>query len=139
VAWDPAARVGVVVLSNQLTSVGDIGLHILRQSTPVQHPTVTRHVEIRVDAAVLDAEAGNYESPEEGIFKITREHDFLNIQLPIAWGLPKFHLRPESLQNFFVAELPIRATFQSDSNGQVNGLLVYPPRGQHALAATRIK
>jgi D-alanyl-D-alanine-carboxypeptidase/D-alanyl-D-alanine-endopeptidase len=139
VAWDPAARVGVVVLSNQLTSVGDIGLHILRPTTAVEHPTVTLHIEIRVDPGVLDAKAGNYESPEEGIFKITRERDFLTIQLPIAWGLPKFRLRPESLQNFFVAELPIRASFQADSNGQVNGLLVYPPRGQHALAATRIK
>jgi serine-type D-Ala-D-Ala carboxypeptidase/endopeptidase len=139
VAWNPAARVGIVVLSNQLTSVGDIGLHILRPTTPIEHPTVTRHVEIHVDSEVLDAETGNYESQEEGIFKVTRERDFLTIQLPIAWGLPKFRLRPEDRQNFFVAELPIRVTFQFESNGQVNGLLVYPPRGRHALAAKTMK
>jgi hypothetical protein len=37
-----------------------------------------------------------------------------------------------------VAELPVRVTFQTDSDGHVNGVLVYPPRGQHALPASRI-
>jgi D-alanyl-D-alanine-carboxypeptidase/D-alanyl-D-alanine-endopeptidase len=139
VVWDPRSRVGVVVLSNQLAGVGDIARHLLRPHVPLERPTVTKHTEISVESAVLDAYAGQYEVKEEGIVRIVREHDFLTIQLPISWGLPKFRLRPESQRDFFVAELPVRLTFQTDPDGQVNGLLVYPPRGQHALPADRIR
>jgi serine-type D-Ala-D-Ala carboxypeptidase/endopeptidase len=138
VAWDPANRVGVVVLSNQLASVGDIGRHLLRPNVPLERPTVTKHTEIALDPEALDAYAGRYEVEDAGVFNIIREHDFLTIQLPADWGLPKFRLRPESQRDFFVAEMPVRVTFQTDGDGRVNGLLVYPPRGQHALAANRI-
>jgi len=137
VAWDPRSRMGVVVLSNQLASIADIGRHLLRPNLPLEPPTVIKHTEITLDPAVLDAYPGQYEAEEEGIFNVARERDFLTIQLPIGWGLPKFRLRPESRRDFFVAELPIRVTFQVDSAGRVNGVLVYPPRGQHALSANR--
>jgi len=138
VAWDPANRAGVVVLSNQLASVGDIARHLLRPNVPLERPTATKHTEIALDSAILDAYAGRYELEGEGVFNITRDHDFLTIQLPTGWGLPKFRLCPEGRRDFFVAELPVRVTFQADSDGRVNGLLVYPPRGQHALVANRI-
>ena len=138
VTWDPKMRVGVVVLSNQLSSVGDIARHLLRPNVPLERPTVIRHTEISLDSSVLDACAGQYEVKDEGVFNVTREHDFLKIQLPIGWGLPEFRLRPESQRDFFVAELPIRVTFQTGSDGRVNGLLIYPPRGQHALPANKI-
>lgn len=137
-AWDPATRVGVVVLSNQLTSVNDIGRHLLRPDVPLEKPTVTKHTEIALDSKILDACAGQYEVQDVGVFNIVRERDFLTIQLPPDWGLPKFRLRPESLQDFFVAELPVRVTFQTGSDGRVSGLLLYPPRGQHALPANRM-
>ncbi len=138
IAWEPGTRVGVVVLSNQLTAVADIGNHLLKPSTPLEPPTVTRHTEINLESKILDACAGHYDAKEEGVFLIVRERDFLTIQMPVGWGLPKFRLRPESSRDFFVAELPIRVAFQTDTNGQVNGILVYPPRGQHALPAHRI-
>ena len=47
-------------------------------------------------------------------------------------------LRPENRRDFFVAQLPVRVTFQADNDGRVNGLLLYPPRGLHALPANRI-
>jgi hypothetical protein len=137
-AWEPRTRRGVVVLSNQLTAVADIGNHLLKPSTPLEPPTVTRHAEINLEWKILDACAGHYDAKEEGVFLMVRERDFLTIQLPIGWGPPKFRLRPESPRDFFVAELPIRVTFQTDSNGQVNGILVYPPRRQHAFPASRI-
>jgi D-alanyl-D-alanine-carboxypeptidase/D-alanyl-D-alanine-endopeptidase len=138
VAWDPNRRVGVVVLSNQLASVSDIALHLLRPDVPLQPPTAAKHTEINLDSKILDACSGQYDAKEEGVFLIVQEPDFLTIQMPTGWGLPKFRLRPESPRDFFVAELPIRVTFRTDSNGQVNGILVYPPRGQHALPASRI-
>jgi CubicO group peptidase (beta-lactamase class C family) len=138
VAWDPIARVGVVVLSNQLASVGDMARHLLRPNVPLERPTATKHTEINLDSAVLDAYVGQYEAQGVGVFNIIRDREFLTIQLPAGWGLPKFRLRPESRRDFFVAEFPVRVTFQSDSDGRVSGLLVYPPRGQHALPANRI-
>lgn len=137
-AWDPKRRVGVVVLSNQLASIGDIGRHLLQPSAPLERPTVTRHTETTLEAARLDACAGTYDADEEGIFSIVREHDFLTLQLPIAWGLPKFRLRPESRSDFFVAELPIRVTCQSDGDARATGVLVYPPRGQRGVQARRV-
>jgi len=139
VAWDPATRTGVVVLSNQLTSVGDIGLHLLRPDTPLEPPTVTKHTEIKLGSAVLDTYAGQYEAEGVGVFNIARDQDFLTVQLPTDWGLPKLQLRPETERDFFVAELPLRVTFQTDTKGRANGLLLYPPRGQHPLPANRIR
>ena len=136
VAWDPKSHVGVVVLSNQLNGVSDIAFHLLRSSSPLQPPAVARHTEIAIDSKVIDRYVGRYEAPEVGIFDIVRDHNFLTIQLPADWGLPKFRLRPESEHDFFVAELPIRVTFQADASGQAK-VLVYPPRGQHAITAHR--
>lgn len=127
--WDPGQRVGVVVLSNHVAAVGDIARHLLRPDRPLAKPTATKRTEITLDSAILDRYAGRYASGAEA-FIITREGPFLTIQLPGDWGLPKLRLRPESLRDFFTAELPLRATFQTDNDGRVTGLLVYPPRGQ---------
>ena len=138
-AWDPRTRVGVVVLSNQLASVGDIALHLLRPKLPLAEPKVMKHTEITLDSALLDTYMGQYQVKEEGPLKIIQEHDFLTIQLPISWGLPKFRLRPESQSDFFVAELPIRVSFVTNNDGRVTGLLLYPPRGQQAMPAQRME
>jgi serine-type D-Ala-D-Ala carboxypeptidase/endopeptidase len=138
VAWDPKRRIGVVVLSNYAASVGDIARHLLRPDIPLEKPTVTKHTEIHLDPAVLDAYAGRYEAPGEGVFVIVREGDFLTLQAPADWGLPKLRIRPESRHDFFAAELPLRVTFQTDDDGRVKGLLIYPPRGQKAVPAKRL-
>jgi len=36
-----------------------------------------------------------------------------------------------------VAELPMRVAFQFDSDGSLNKMLVYPPRGQRPILASR--
>ena len=43
---------------------------------------------------------GRYEAKGEGIFTIARENDFLTIESPADWGLPKLRIRPESQQDF---------------------------------------
>jgi D-alanyl-D-alanine-carboxypeptidase/D-alanyl-D-alanine-endopeptidase len=136
--WDPKKRVGVVVLSNHVADVGDVARHLLRPNRPLAKPTATKRTEIALDLAVLDSYAGRYTSGAEA-FIITRNGAFLTIQLPADWGLPRLRLRPESLRDFFTAELPLRVTFQTENDGRVTGLLVYPPRGQQAVPATRIR
>jgi D-alanyl-D-alanine-carboxypeptidase/D-alanyl-D-alanine-endopeptidase len=137
VAFDPRRRIGVVVLSNQVADVSDIAHHILRPHTPLQKTQYRKHTEVEIDPKLLDSYAGWYQAQEEGVFSIVRERDHLTIQVPAGWGLPKFRLRPESREDFFVAELPIRVTFRTDDQGHVNGLLIYPPRSQHALVASK--
>jgi len=136
-AWDPRRRMGVVVLSNQLSGVSDIARHVLQPSFPLEHPVVAKHEEINVGDDVLRRYAGEYEAPDVGVFQVAREGDFLTIQAPVSWGIPKFRLRAESQRDFFVVELPIRVTFEMDEKGAVNGMLFYPPRGQHALSAKK--
>jgi CubicO group peptidase (beta-lactamase class C family) len=137
VAWDPKKRLGIVVLSNQLAGVGDIARHLLRPTFPLQKPVASLRREIALDAAVLDTYTGRYEAQGEGLFLVVRERDFLTIQLPPDWGLPKMRLHPESQREFFATELPLRVTFQADADGRIIGMLVFPPRGQQAVPAKR--
>lgn len=137
-AYDPKKRVGVVVLSNQLGSVDDIARHLLRPDVPLAKPANTKRTEIRLDAKVLDRYAGRYEAKGEGVFNIAREGDFLTIESPADWGLPKLRIRAESQQDFFAAELPLRVTFKIDNDNRVTSLLIYPPRGQKAVPANRL-
>jgi serine-type D-Ala-D-Ala carboxypeptidase/endopeptidase len=136
VAWDPARKVGVVVLANSVISVGDIARHLLRPSLPLDRPTAAKQTEISVDATTLDDYVGRYEAPG-GPFLIARENDFLTIVLPASWGLPKLRLRAESPRDFYTAELPIRITFQAGGNGRTSSLLIYPPRAQQGILATK--
>jgi CubicO group peptidase (beta-lactamase class C family) len=137
-AWDPKKRAGVVVLSNHVPAVGDISRHLLRPSRPLAKPTATKRIEITLDSAILDSYAGRYTAEAEA-FAVTKEGDFLTILLPADWGLPKLRLRPESLRDFFVAELPLRVTFQTTADGKVSGLLIHPPRGQNPVPAKRLE
>jgi D-alanyl-D-alanine-carboxypeptidase/D-alanyl-D-alanine-endopeptidase len=138
IAWDPARRVGVVVLSNQVASVGDIARHLLQPGVPLEKPTATKRTELAIDRAKLDIYIGNYEASGEGIFEVVRDADSLAIRAPSEWGLPKFRLHPENRQDFFVAELPMGVAFQFESDGSVKKMLVYPPRGQQPIPAVRL-
>ena len=137
IAFDPATGEGVVVLSSHVASVADLARHLLRPATPLVPPG-KRRKEITVDAAGLDSYAGRYEARGEGIFVVLRERDFLTLELPADWGIPRMRLRPEALRDFFVAELPLRVTFETAEDGRVTGMLVYPPRGQKPVATKRI-
>ena len=137
-AYDPKARVGVVVLTNQVGDVGDIARHLLRPDFPLAKPANTKHIEIALDSKVLDSYVGRYEAKGEGIFTIARENDFLTIESPADWGLPKLRIRPESQRDFFATELPLRVTFQTGPDGQVGSLTIYPPRGQKGVPANKL-
>lgn len=138
VAWDPVKRVGVAVLSNYAGSVTDIARHLLRPDFPLEHPKAIKHIEIKLDSAILDVYVGRYEAAGEGVFTVVREGDALMMEAPDNWGLPRLRIRPESATDFFASELPLRVKFQKDHLGRVSGILVYPPRGQKAVPARRV-
>ena len=138
VAWQPQRRIGVVVLMNQTGSVADLARHLLQPSTPLQKPTRARHTEITLDTAVLDGYVGRYDLEDEGVTTLAREDTLLTIELPASWGLPKLRLHAETAREFFATELPLRVTFEVDSNNRVTGMLVQPPRGQRAIPARKL-
>jgi serine-type D-Ala-D-Ala carboxypeptidase/endopeptidase len=126
-AWDPKNRVGVVVLSNQLEDVSDIAHHLLRPEFPLAKPVaMTRRVEIKIDPALLDSYAGRYEAVGEGAFDVARNGEFLTIQFPDDWGLPKLRLHPDAKADFFSSELLLRVRFQTAADGHVSSLLLDP-------------
>jgi D-alanyl-D-alanine-carboxypeptidase/D-alanyl-D-alanine-endopeptidase len=139
IVWHEAKREGAVVLSNQIASVSDLARRVVQPDFPLETPGITKaQTEISLSIAALDRYAGRYEAADEGVFTVVREDTFLTFEAPGEWGLPKLRLRPETAQDFFVSELPLRVTFQSDAAGVVTGALVTPPRGQKAIAAKRL-
>jgi D-alanyl-D-alanine-carboxypeptidase/D-alanyl-D-alanine-endopeptidase len=138
IAWDQKQRVGVVVLSNQQGDVNDVARYLLRPDFPLAKPANTKHAEVAIDPALLEKYAGRYEAEGEGIFIVARNQNFLTIEAPADWGLPKLRIRAESSQDFFAAELPLRVRFETDTDGHITGLLIYPPRGQKAVPAKRL-
>jgi CubicO group peptidase (beta-lactamase class C family) len=137
IAFDRKQRIGVVVLSNQNGSVDDIARHLLRQDIPLKTAAKTSHAEITIDPALLDRYVGRYEVKGEGVFTVAREDNFLTIESPADWGLPKLRIHPETKQDFFAAELPLRVTFQSGAGDHIIGFLIYPPNGNKALTAQK--
>jgi serine-type D-Ala-D-Ala carboxypeptidase/endopeptidase len=137
-AWQPQRRVGVVVLSNQVTGAAGIAHHLLQPNVPLAQPKRARRTEITLDAAVLDRYVGRYDMQDEGIVVIGREGTLLTIQLPAGWGLPRLRLHAEKEREFFATGLPLQATFEVDANGRVTGMLVQPPRGQRPIPARRL-
>jgi serine-type D-Ala-D-Ala carboxypeptidase/endopeptidase len=138
-AWDPRNRIGVVVLSNQLEEVSDIAHHLLRPEFPLAKPVpMIRRTEIKVDPALLDSYAGQYEAAGEGTFDVARNGEFLIIHFPDDWGLPQLRLHPDAKADFFSSELLLRVRFQTGTDGRVSGLLLDPPRGQHTILANRV-
>jgi CubicO group peptidase (beta-lactamase class C family) len=136
-AWDPAKRAGVVVLANQQQSVADIARHLLRPEMPLEAPSLPKHREISMSAQVLDDYRGLYRAEDVGVFRITLQGGHLVLAVPVDWGLPEFRLHPESDQTFFVAEMPMRVTFQRERNS-ITSALIYPPRGQHGISAVKL-
>jgi serine-type D-Ala-D-Ala carboxypeptidase/endopeptidase len=137
IAWSPSTRIGAIVLSNHVVPVSDIARHLVKSELPLAAPTVTRRTEIALDPATLEDYTGRFEASGEGIFTIAREGDHLTVQVPESWGLPVLRLRPESPADFFVMELPLRVSFESAGDKRSATILVYPPRGQRPVRASR--
>ncbi|HEX7139756.1 MAG TPA: serine hydrolase [Vicinamibacterales bacterium] len=138
-ACDPESQLCVTVLMNQVGDVADIARHLLTPSFPITKPVRTTHTEIKLEVTALDAFTGKYDAPDEGTFTVLRDGDVLAIEAPPDWGLPKLQLHPETPRDFFARELPLRVSFQVDEHGRTTGMLIYPPRGQKPVAATRAR
>jgi CubicO group peptidase (beta-lactamase class C family) len=118
IGYDAAARIGVVVLTNAQTGPGgdDIGLHILDPKMPVDLHIPHKHVEVKIDPALLDRYAGTYKYAGNDFVVVTREGDHL---AESENGQDKLELFAEGPQDFFFKVADAQITFETGPDGKV--------------------
>lgn len=136
-AYDPAGRTGIVVLSNAGTSGGviDIGRHLLDVSVPLaKAPPV--HKQVKVDPKLFDGYVGTYEILPVVALTITREGDHLFLQVT---GQPKAEIFPEGDRDYFLKVVDAQVTFLTDAQGHATELILHQGgRDHHAKRAATL-
>ena len=121
IGFDPARRIGVVVLCNNGNeNVDDIGFHLLDETFPLSPPR-QRHTEVAVDSLILQRYVGEYELAPTFHIVVTREAAHLFAQ---ATAQPRFAIFAESDSTFFLKAVDAQLTFRADG-------LVLHQNGQH--------
>jgi D-alanyl-D-alanine-carboxypeptidase/D-alanyl-D-alanine-endopeptidase len=120
IGYDPAMRVGVVVLSNAAAEIDDIGLHLLNPKLPLK--TFTKHTEVKIDPARLDALVGQYALAPTFVLTVTREGDGLFVQ---ATGQQKMQVFPESDTSFFYRVVEAQVSFDLDATGKATQIVLH--------------
>ncbi len=130
IGFDPAARVGVVVLSNSGSPVGvdDIGRHLLDPSaplldknSPLLRPPVTRTA-VSLDPGALDRFAGQYQLAPQVVIAVTRRDARLFVQLT---GQPEFEVFAEAPTRFFLKVVDAQITFEVGTQGRADALVLH--------------
>jgi CubicO group peptidase (beta-lactamase class C family) len=124
IGFNPATRVGIVVLSNAGTAAGpdDIGRHLLDTELPLLPAQTAARTEITVDPATLEKYVGRYQLAPAAIFTITRENNHLFEQLT---GQPRFEIFAESEKDFFLKVVDAQITFEADGAGKATALVLH--------------
>ncbi len=128
--YDPSTRVGVVALTNRSTGPGvdDIGQHLINTAFPLlpaNSPLLQvpqERTEIDIDPELLDAYVGRYQLAENILLTVTRADDQLSAQLT---GQPAAEIYPETERDFFYRIVDAQLTFESDTEGRVNAVVLH--------------
>ena len=123
VGFDPARKVGVIVLANSAHSVEDIGFHLINNDVLLasQRAAIER-TEIVVRAKVLEDYVGHYELSPQFSIAVTLESGVLFIQATNQAKAPMF---AESETKFFLKVVDAQISFQRDESGAVTGLILH--------------
>jgi D-alanyl-D-alanine-carboxypeptidase/D-alanyl-D-alanine-endopeptidase len=126
IGFDPAARIGVVVLSNTNAPEGvdDIGGHILDPSIdPLTAADLKpkAHKQVAIDPAVLDRYVGRYQLVPNFVLTITKNGSRLFAQ---ATGQGRFEIFPEAEKAFFAKVADIQISFIVPDSGNASGLVL---------------
>jgi CubicO group peptidase (beta-lactamase class C family) len=138
IGYDPAARTGVVVLSNAGTAAGpdDIGRHLLDPTLPLMTaaaPPKTR-TEVAVDPKIFDGYLGRYQLAPTAVLTITRTNNQLFAQLT---GQPVFEIFPEAATEYFLKVVDAQLTFETDGQGKATAVVLH--QSGRNLRAVRIE
>jgi len=124
IGYSPKTRVGVVALANTSAGEGttDIGQHLLDARYPLWVPENFPSSEPTLEAKVLDGYVGHYEMTPTFILAVTREASQLYVQ---ATSQPRFAVFPKSNTEFFYKVVDAQITFETDSQGRANTLILH--------------
>jgi CubicO group peptidase (beta-lactamase class C family) len=108
----PRHGTAVVVLTNQATSVDDLGFHILDPARPLAPPPPAETVsEVRLPGAVLRRYVGRYRLAPDVIIEVTLAEGTLYAQ---ATGQGRLRLAPVDRSRFRVVGVDAAVTFGGD-------------------------
>jgi len=116
--YDPARRVGVVVLTNSAENIDDIGLHLLDPP----HPLAPVRTAVALPAAALDEYLGRYPLLPTFVITVTRDGDHLMAQ---ATGQPAFRIWASAPDEFFLKVVDAQLGFTRGADGKVNGVILH--------------
>jgi hypothetical protein len=80
------------------------------------------HKLAKVDPKIFDAYAGRYQLTPAAVITVQREGDHLYLQLA---GQPRFEVFPFSEKDYFLRVVRAEIGFETDSHGQVTGLVLH--------------
>jgi D-alanyl-D-alanine-carboxypeptidase/D-alanyl-D-alanine-endopeptidase len=118
IGLDVDAHRAVVVLSNSISRVEDIGFHLLDQRAEL---TTEERQAIDLPADVLERYVGLYELAPEGTVTVTLTDSGL---VAAATGLGAAPIYAATETEFFVKVIPVEVTFQIDSRGAATGVVL---------------
>ena len=123
IGFDQKQRKGVVVLSNSINSINDIGIHLLASQSPlITYAAPKEHKAIKLDAKIFDAYIGDYQLVPGFVITVSREGELFFLQ---ATGQPRFELFAETETNFFLKVVDAQITFVKDDKGQTTQLVLH--------------
>ncbi|MEA2572697.1 MAG: serine-type D-Ala-D-Ala carboxypeptidase/endopeptidase [Acidobacteriota bacterium] len=105
IAYDAKRRAGVVVLTNSIAGIDDIGQQLFA-------PPAAARKEVAANPKLFDAYVGNYQLAPGFVLSITRDGEHLYAQ---ATGQPRFELFAYSDTEFFLKVVNAQITFEKDA------------------------
>jgi serine-type D-Ala-D-Ala carboxypeptidase/endopeptidase len=120
--FNPATRVGIVVMSNAgtLAGIDDIGMHLLRGAPLAESPKA--RTEIALDPTAKQAFVGQYQLAPNFILTITLEGDQLFAQ---ATGQQKVAAFAESPTGLFLKIVNAQMTFVMSPDGHASSMVLH--------------
>jgi serine-type D-Ala-D-Ala carboxypeptidase/endopeptidase len=125
IGFDPARRIGVVMLANQFGVTLDIPVHLLDPTVPLRAapPTPAQLGAVDVPAEALARVVGVYtlDAPPRLRLAVSVENRQLLVEAP---GLGKLPFYARTASTFFNTSMGAEISFVNDADGSVSGLVV---------------
>ena len=124
VGFDAVRGIGVVILINSVTSIDDIGFHLLDASSPIMPPPPPppHHTAVTLTPAQLQPYVGRYQLAPTVVLAVTLRGDVLFVQLTGQSPLPIY---PESDGRFFLKAVDATMDFERDSARRVTAAVLH--------------
>ncbi|MEO8294998.1 MAG: serine hydrolase [Gemmatimonadota bacterium] len=120
IGLDTTRHVAVVILSSSMSDIDDLGFHLLDQLRPL---VASRSIApVSVPDSLLQQYVGEYQLAPAFSIVVEKAGSRLTAQ---ATGQPKISIYPSSLNEFFLRAVEARVSFERDSSGALDHLILY--------------